>query len=60
MNAGVSSEKEKVKESQSQRDTPSRHPLRVSGRGRHKLNELLLDDLLVACWPVEHPYPGSW
>ena len=33
MNAGVSSEKEKVKESQSQRDTPARHPIgcRVGG-----------------------------
>ena len=38
MNAGVSSEKEKVKESQSQSrkgDTLTRHPLRVPGRGRH-------------------------
>ena len=39
MNAGVNSEKEKVKESQSQtvtkRDTPARHPLRVPGQGRH-------------------------
>ena len=34
MNAGVSSEKEKVKESQSQSrkgDTPAQHPFRVSG-----------------------------
>ena len=39
MNAGVNSEKENVKESQSQtvtkRDTHTRHPLRVPGRGRH-------------------------
>ena len=37
MNAGVSSEKEKVKESQSvtKGGTPARHPLRVPGRGRH-------------------------
>ena len=40
MNTGVSSKKEKVKESQSQtvtkRDTPARHPHRVPGRGRHR------------------------
>ena len=35
MNAGVSSKKEKVKESQSQCDTLARHPLRVSGWGCH-------------------------
>ena len=39
MNAGVSSEKEKVKESQSQTvtncDTLTRHPHRVPGWGRH-------------------------
>ena len=39
INAGVSSEKEKVKESQTitKRDTPARHPHRVPGRGRHNL-----------------------
>ena len=33
---GVSSKKEKVKESQSKCDTLARHPLRVPGWGRHK------------------------
>ena len=46
MNAGVSSEKEKVKESQSQTvtkgDTPARHFHRVPGWGRHKALEPLL------------------
>ena len=39
INAGVSYEKENVKESQSvtKRDTPARHPLRVPGRGRHTI-----------------------
>ena len=43
MNAGVSSEKEKVKESQSQTvtkgDTPARHPLSGAGLGAsHSMN----------------------
>ena len=43
MNAGVNSEKEKVKESQSQSTkggTPARHPHRVPGRGRHSISEM--------------------
>ena len=39
MNAGVSFKKEKVKESQSKRDTPARHSLRVPGWGRHTQGE---------------------
>ena len=35
MNADVSSEKEKVIQSQSPCDTLARHPFRVPGRGRH-------------------------
>ena len=40
MNAGVSSEKEKVKKSQSQCDTLARHPLRVPGWGVTLTEEL--------------------
>ena len=46
---GVNYMKEKVKESQSQCDTLARHPLRVPGRGRHKLDLLGESSALSKC-----------
>ena len=59
MNAGVSSEKKKVKESQSRRVTPSLDtPLRVPGRGRHTLPKVSKKKILTKIISLKYSQPN--